>query len=610
MNSLSITQNPAQTISHLEPKLWDTVNRLLIRKSISEFTHELLIVPTFLFQEENWGHYSIVSDALTVTYTFRAKKLKLDHWHIDENSIKKTINENEITLDALHFILEFKTQLGIPEEMLPTYLEEITSTLYGSAYKQTHEKHSAAGLTTASFQEIEHSMTEGHPCFVANNGRIGFNAVDYNFYTPEAAHSFSIVWLAGHKDRTAYNGTKEIQYEDLILQELGKDTIAEFNAVLTKLDLNPDDYFFIPVHPWQWFNKLVTIFTPDIAQRKLVCLGYGSDNFLAQQSIRTLFNSSNPHKFYTKMALSILNMGFVRGLSPYYMDSTPPITEWLTSLFEKDSYLQQCGFTMLGEVATVGYRNLYYEQLGRTKAHNKMLSALWRESPVPMLAKGQKLMTMAAFLHIDKNGNAFLPELIKSSGLTPSVWVQKYLKSYLSPLLHCFYKYEIVFMPHGENIIMILENNIPVKAIMKDITEEVLVFNPDLELPEKAKRLFTPIANEDKILSILTDVFDCFFRFMGSIFEEYSNEFSETDFWEQVAICVIEYQYEHPQLKDKFEQYDLFAPEFKRCCLNRLQLCNNKQMLNLADPIESLQFVGTLKNPIAVYKDEVIVNDL
>jgi siderophore synthetase component len=224
-----------------------------------------------------------------------------------------------------------------------------------------------------------------------------------------------------------------------------------------------------------------------------------------------------------------------------------------------------------------------------------------------MLSKGQKVMTMAAFLHIDKNGKAFLPELIKSSGVATSIWVQKYLKCYLSPLIHCFYKYEIVFMPHGENIIMVLENNIPAKIIMKDITEEVLIFNPDLELPEKAKRLYTPIAEEDKMLSILTDVFDCFFRFLGDIFEEYTTDFSETDFWEQVAICIIEYQYENPEFREKYEKYDLFTPEFKRCCLNRLQLCNNKQMLNLADPIESLQFVGTLKNPIAVYKNDVVI---
>ncbi|WP_198511788.1 IucA/IucC family C-terminal-domain containing protein, partial [Bacillus subtilis] len=36
-----------------------------------------------------------------------------------------------------------------------------------------------------------------------------------------------------------------------------------------------------------------------------------------------------------------------------------------------------------------------------------------------------------------------------------------YLTCYLSPLLHCFYQHDLVFMPHGENLIMLLENNVP-----------------------------------------------------------------------------------------------------------------------------------------------------
>ncbi|MEX3946103.1 IucA/IucC family siderophore biosynthesis protein, partial [Paraburkholderia sp. BR10937] len=38
-------------------------------------------------------------------------------------------------LDALAFILDVKARLGIKEEMLPIYLDEISSTLYGAAYK-------------------------------------------------------------------------------------------------------------------------------------------------------------------------------------------------------------------------------------------------------------------------------------------------------------------------------------------------------------------------------------------------------------------------------------------------------------------------------------------
>jgi hypothetical protein len=43
----------------------------------------------------------------------------------------------------------------------------------------------------------------------------------------------------------------------------------------------------------------------------------------------------------------------------------------------------------------------------------------------------------------------------------------------------------------------------------------------------------------------------------------------------------------------------MFAPEFTLSCLNRLQLRNNEQMVDLADPAGALQLIGTLPNPIA-----------
>jgi len=160
----------------------------------------------------------------------------------------------------------------------------------------------------------------------------------------------------------------------------------------------------------------------------------------------------------------------------------------------------------------------------------------------------------------------------------------------------------LVFMPHGENIIMVMKNHTPVHILMKDITEEIIVFDPELELPDNVKRLYTETSDRMKILSLFTDVFDCFFRFMAAILDKHLG-CPEDWFWERVADCIHQYQYEHPELQSKFRRYNLFTPEFDRCCLNRLQLRNTKQMLNLADPVQSLILEGTLKNPIAKFKN-------
>lgn len=613
MNNIQISQQ--DVTSHLKPDTWQLVNRLHICKAISEFAHELLVTPLCQFEQDGWGYYTLSPSSLShsniegyangIVYQFKAKLLALDHWYLDKSSLVKLEDGKEVALDALAFIIEFSKTLGISDEVLPTYLEEISSTLYSSAYKHEKKWLSAAELAHASFQEVETSMTEGHPAFVANNGRIGFDAIDYRAYAPEAASPISLIWVAGHKSRAHYAAVDGLSYEKLILDELGAEQVGAFNAILKQLGIDSEEYLFLPVHPWQWYNKLATVYAHDIANRYMVLLGTTQDTYLAQQSIRTFFNTSHPQKYYVKTALSILNMGFMRGLSPYYMRTSPDINEWLDGLVKQDAYLQELGFTILKEVATVGYRNLYYEKaIAKDTPYKKMIAALWRESPFQFLKKGQKVMTMAALLHVDQAGNALLPELIKSSGIDTGTWLRKYFKAYLNPLIHCFFQYDLVFMPHGENLILVLENNVPQHVFMKDIAEEIGVLNTDVVLPEKVQRVIVSAPEPLKILYLFADVFDCIFRYISHILVAHSN-YPEERFWEGVATCIIEYQEAHPHLEEKFERYDLFAPEFMRTCLNRIQLANNRQMIDLADPTKNLKFAGTQKNPVAAFKESL-----
>jgi len=93
-------------------------------------------------------------------------------------------------------------------------------------------------------------------------------------------------------------------------------------------------------------------------------------------------------------------------------------------------------------------------------------------------------------------------------------------------------------------------------------------------------------------------VFDCFLRFLNGILSA-AGVLTESEFWSTVAECVRHYQRSTPALASKFERYDLFAGEFALSCLNRLQLRNNQQMVDLQDPAGALQIVGTLRNPIS-----------
>ncbi|MEU5315817.1 IucA/IucC family siderophore biosynthesis protein [Streptomyces sp. NPDC021056] len=585
----------ADSVAHLSPERWEQANRLLIRKALAEFAHERLITPEATAD----GRFEVRSDDGLTRYGFTATRHALDHWQVDADSISRHRDGVDRPLAALDFFIELRKSLGLSDEILPVYLEEISSTLSGTCYKLTKPQIPVAELVRSDFQAIETGMTEGHPCFVANNGRLGFGIHEYLSYAPETANPVRLVWLAAHRSRAAFTAGVGIEYESFVRAELGARTVERFHEKLTAEGLDPADYLFIPVHPWQWWNKLSVTFAAEVARRHLVCLGEGDDEYLAQQSIRTFFNTSHPEKHYVKTALSVINMGFMRGLSAAYMEATPAINDWLAQLIDNDPVLKSTGLSIIRERAAVGYRHLEYEAAtDRYSPYRKMLAALWRESPVGSLQDGESLATMASLVHVDHEGKSFAGALIEQSGLAPTQWLRRYLTAYFTPLLHSFYAYDLVYMPHGENVILVLKDGVVERAIYKDIAEEIAVMDVDAVLPPTVERLRVDVPEEKKLLSIFTDVFDCFFRFLAANLAA-EGIVAEDDFWRTVADITREYQASLPELADKFRQYDMFAPEFALSCLNRLQLRNNKQMVDLADPAGALQLVGSLKNPIA-----------
>nr|WP_025373297.1 GNAT family N-acetyltransferase [Advenella mimigardefordensis] len=603
---------PAQQhLRHLDPDIWKHVNRHLVAKAIAEFSHEQILTPAHSatadgsrnVADEGQQAYVLVSDDGKTQYHYLARPMMLRHWHISEPSVTRICNGQTLEPDALSFIIDFKEALAIPADKLPIYLDEISSTLYGAAYKRYHQSLDSRALLHADYQQIEAAMSEGHPGFVANNGRIGFNVFDYESYTPETGSRFTLVWLAVHRQHAHFASLSTLEYDSFLRGELGEQQVTAYRGQLQEQGLAPDDYLFMPTHQWQWFNRLSIAFAADIAQRNIVYLGMGQDHYQAQQSIRTYFNHTDHDKCYVKTSLSILNMGFMRGLSPYYMAGTPAINEWLKQLIGNDPFLRQSGFDILQEVASIGYTNRYYEAaLKKDSPYKKMLSVLWRESPAAKVKESERLMTMASLLHRDRDGQALLPLMIEQSGLAADQWLSRYFDAFLVPVVHCFYAYELVFMPHGENLIMVMDHrNVPQRCIMKDIAEESAILDENFDIPEHIARLKVSVPEDYKILGIFIDIFDGVFRHMSDILHS-SGVCPEQQFWRLAALSVRRYQQAHPALADKFRRYDFFADDFRHSCLNRLQLKNNLQMVDLSDTAGSLTMAENLLNPVARFR--------
>ena len=594
---------------HLTPRTMQRAHRRLVAKALAEFSHERLLTPRPVTDDGGPGgersapfHEIRAGES---TYRFHAHRHELDHWVVDPWSVVRERDGEVVEPDALELVAELHTDLGIPEQLLGTYLEELSATLAAAAWKDTHHALTSEDLVHADLQAIEGAMTEGHPAFVANNGRIGFGLDDYRAYAPETGSDVHLVWLGVRREHALLACGDGVDEESLYTGELGSaddegSELATLRRRLADLRLDPDDYLLVPAHPWQWSNKLAVTFAADVARRDVVALGTSRDDYRPQQSIRTFFNVSRPERHYVKTALSIQNMGFMRGLSPHYMGATPAINDWVQGVVAADEELRSCGFDVLRERAAVGYTGGVYQQLAGRSPYQKMLSALWRESPGSRLAPTERAATMTSLLHRDRYGRGHASALVAASGLDPADWVRRYLDAYLRPLAHCLWAHDLAFMPHGENVILVLEEHVPVRILMKDIGEEVAVLG-DGPLPDEVERVRAAVPEGTQVLCILTDVVDGFLRFLAADLAE-DGVLDGTTFWSLAAQCLRDLQADHPELTSAFERYDLFVEEFDHSCLNRLQLRNTLEMVDLADQAQSLMFAGTLVNPLALHE--------
>lgn len=594
-----MTSTGPDSTAHLTPERMARAHRDQAAKTFAELAHEELLAPEPVAGAP--GTWQVHGDDRRVRWTFRARRLPLDHWVVDPASVAREVDGVPHPVDAQQLVLDVRQRLGLTEQVLPTYLEEVASTLAGRAWKLRDDAPSAAELLDADFQTIEAAMTEGHPCFLANNGRIGFSVDDYHAYAPETGARLRLEWVAVRREHAAYAAVPGLEDQRRFLaDQLPAGDLETFEKRLRDLGLDPADFLLVPVHPWQWRQKVAVTFAPQVAARQVVHLGTGGALHQPQQSIRTYFDTSDPGRCYVKTSLSILNMGFLRGLSAAYMEVTPAINQWVDDLVRSDDTFARAGFSVLREVAAVGWTDPVHAQHGPSPYH-KMLAALWRESPVHRIDDTESLSTMAALLHRDADGASFAAARVAASGLPARDWVARYLEAYLVPVLHAFYAHQLVFMPHGENVILVWRDHVPVRAIFKDIGEEVGLFDLERALPEPVRRIRADLPVEHQLQALWCDVLDCFLRFAAAVLDE-AGTLPADAFWAEVAACVRRYQDAHPELAERFALHDLFAPSFPRMCMNRLQLRDNQQMVDLADPSSAVQLAGPLLNPLAAHR--------
>ncbi|MFE5967777.1 IucA/IucC family protein [Streptomyces sp. NPDC056463] len=607
--------------AELTPETWTRAASRLLAKTIAEFAYEEIVEPSPASGLEPGadgtpGAHEAPdarggADADTAhglrpyllrlddgsALTFTARRGAYGSWRLDPDSLAR---DGQRLTDPLGFLVRARRLLNLDGATLGHLIRELTTTLAADARLDTTAL-TAGRLADLGYAELEGHQT-GHPWLVLNKGRIGFSATDAARWAPEARRPAKLPWIAVSTDLAAYRGVPGLDTpEQLYARELDAEVREAFRAVLRERGLDADRYLLLPVHPWQWDEVILPLYAPAVAAGAIVPLPADGDLRLPQQSIRTFLNTSRPDRHTVKLPLSVLNTLVWRGLPTERTLAAPAVTSWVHGLRDADAFLRdECGVILLGEVASVTVEHPLYDRLPEVPyQYKELLGAIWRE-PLRLPA-GERARTLAALLHTDPEGRAFVAELVQRSGLAPAVWLQRLFAALLPPLLHFLYQYGTVFSPHGENAIVVYDDqDVPVRLAIKDFVDDVNISAHPLpeheSMPDDVRAVLLTEDPEFLTQFIHSGLFVGVFRYLAPLCEE-QLAVPENDFWALVRAEILRHQARFPELKERFELFDLLTPRIERLCLNRNRLHLDGYRDRPERPHAAVH--GTVPNPLA-----------
>ncbi|GAB3577267.1 IucA/IucC family protein [Amycolatopsis endophytica] len=547
---------------------WRAAGTLVVHKMLGELSYEGLFSPDPVGAEEPGEHRLWRLGLPGAVYEFRARRGAFESWTVSPGSATRN---GEPALDPRILVVDARKSLGLTGLRLADVLAELTATVTNEAAR-LHRAPSAPELSTMDYNLADGHLT-GHPRLVLNKGRVGFSAGDRARYAPEAGVDVRLRWFAVHRDHARFRCVDELSAEKLLAEELDSGQYAEFARLA-----DPAKYVWLPVHPWQADEILGTLYAGELATGLVVDLGESRDAYRPHQTVRTLANVSRPDRRDVKTAVSVRNTLVYRGLAAGATLAGPAVTSWLQRIGADDPLLAgKYRFELLGEVASV---SVEHPVLGTVEElpyrFHETLGALWREPLLSRLSEGEQAISFAALPYRDPDGRAVLTELIERSGWGAQRWCDTVFDLLLTPLLHWLLRYGVGFCPHGQNLILVVDDRgRPLRVAIKDFAQGVDLLDEDLD----CYRLLAPEAGGEMLRwpahllaqSLFSSVFSGQLRFWAEILLD-DLALPRARFWELVREVVGRYREENPDVAARFDACLLFAPDVERVTLNREHL--------------------------------------
>lgn len=518
-----------------------------------------------------WRTEGLTSSGDSVAYTCEAER----KFSFGRVKVKKgTIQREGVPCTDLDLFLEEIVLNALKGANVTAFIQELLETM-----AKDSQCRAILPLNIPSedrhYDALESHMTDGHLYHPSYKSRLGFSLKDNLAYGPEFNTEVALVWVAVKKEFAQTAVSAGYTSEELVGQHLTVEDVQRFHQMLEcdgkEGAVTGERYVFIPVHPWQWEHQLESVYARQLMDGDIVYLGPSSSPYRAQQSIRSLSNRVNPEAPYIKLALSITNTSSTRILAQHTTQNAPLISDWLDELVREDELLQQVQFGILKEIMGLSFR---YEELPVTQYGRAYgtLGAIWRENVSVHLKEGETAWPLNALMLVQRDGVPFIQDAVERHGVEK--WSEALVRTVTLPIIHLLYAHGIALESHAQNIILVLENDLPKRIIIKDLHDGVRYVPNQLLHPERAPRLNPEPETHRKfnrysfiyagdVSEVRDYTYDAFFFICMTDIALALEKFglSEEAFWQLCAGVIVDYQKQHPEYAERFVAFDLFAED-------------------------------------------------
>ncbi|MBD1556011.1 IucA/IucC family siderophore biosynthesis protein [Vibrio sp. S9_S30] len=543
-------------------KYWSLANQKMVAKIISEFAYEQA------FHFEHDAQRYVLQLANEVSYQFQGSENIWGQVLIEPSSIARQPHQ---TISAALLMRDLQSLLNMTDDAFAEHLEDLNATLLGDC-KLMQRKESLTARDLALLPcEQQQTYFDGHPKFAFNKGRRGWGSDDLKRYAPESERAFQLGWVAVEHSilQLATNGS--VSWQELLNASMKESERKTMDSIAASYGVDIADYSYVPVHPWQWSNKLSLLFVREMAEKKLIYLGEFGDEFLPQLSLRTLSNVTRPDSYDIKLPLTIMNTSCYRGIPGRYILAGPIASDWIESVFSSDELLVEKQAEVLQEPAAAFAAQADYQLLEQAPyRYHELLGVIWRESAASKLRQGEQAILMAALMECDNQGNPLIAEYVERSGVSVETWLSKMFDAVVIPYYHLLCKYGVSLIAHGQNVTLVLENDLPKRILLKDFQGDMRLVDSDY--PEQAtlepsvKAVTVRLEEALIIHDLQTGHFVTTLRFISPLVAKLG--FSESQFYALLGQRIQAYMAQQPDYQHRFAKFDLFKPRILRIGLN------------------------------------------